>query len=167
MYLTFSSFIGLCLSLWIGHFLEMLLWEVACVWVVSYGGFYKLCISCISASVCALHQESGFQLDKQAPGRWSAKGLLDEPNRQSGDCVDPHTFYSSFSSLKNRGDVLYTSVRAMPVKSHCHWLLIDTGQVQRCDADFVFWCLSSILVMKRSSEINYNYSLIIKYSCDT
>lgn len=49
-----------------------------------------------------------FRLENQVPARSSAKGLLDYPNRQSGDSVDPHAFYSTFSSLKSRDDVLYT-----------------------------------------------------------
>lgn len=140
MYLTFYSFIGLCLSLWKGHFVEIwyqmtamlaqlcfciqvvkslwaLLWElcmVLCVccprwWLVLAVHFLHLCVPYTKA----VAEESGFQLEKQVPARSSARGLPNYPNRQRGDSVDPRVFYSMYSSLNSRDDVM-----AMPAKYH-------------------------------------------------
>lgn len=99
MYLTFSSFTGLCLSLWKGHFVEMW-YQLAstqaqlgcCVQVVNnlpallWALCVVLCMCCpiwwFLQAVHHLHflhqyaphtkaviEESGFQLEEQVPGK--------------------------------------------------------------------------------------------------
>lgn len=171
MCLTFSSFTGLCLSLWKGHSVEMRyqlnsIQVQPCFCMQVANSFLSLCMgpvygpmyalshmavfkSCASsafyASLCALQQ---YNRRRVRASSGQAKCLVDKAlglsSRLTQERVLIHVHFTAcFCSLKNRYYVLYTSLMAMALPVKFCFLLDSIINIT-----FIYYCQPDVEVQR-------------------